>query len=456
MVVSDGHGSGANPRSDRGSRLAVETGTRVLWRLPVGALGDAVTEAVGAITSRWAEAVRAEAAANPLTADELGQAERRSGIAARGALEERPSLAYGATLLFAVVEPGRVILGQLGDGDILLVTADGGVHRPLPADPRLIAHTTTSLCDDDPVASTRTLAVSSVDISMVVLATDGYSNSFADDLAFLQVGRDLLEAAERSGIEYIRQSLPRWLTETTVSGSGDDISVALAFLGGTRRSGLPSGTAGPASRRLRSPVSAGHTRPQAPTRRESPRAPIGRRGWLWLMVVGVLAAGLAGAAVAVASRGHGGARPAIAIASPSGSGVASATVWSMPAPETLRRTGRGSPVLFRLPDRILDWKPVANGVLVLLETGDVTHLPNLGQTWSLTGRAFRAVRIAPRRDGYVLETSDGVARWRIDPDTGTITEIIRPGPVESSRPSPVKPLRPQETSMPYGPFSISD
>jgi len=90
---------------------------------------------------------------------------------------------------------------------------------------------TTSLSDEDPVSSARTLLLPPADCRLVLLASDGYANSFATDDAFLQVGCDVLRTVEEQGVDSVRDSLPGWLAETTQHGSGDDISVAIAVLG---------------------------------------------------------------------------------------------------------------------------------------------------------------------------------------------------------------------------------
>ena len=62
---------------------------------------------------------------------------------------------------------------------------------------------------------------------MLLLSTDGYSNSFREDAGFLNVGRDILEAIRAEGIERVSEQLEGWLTEATDCGSGDDISVGI-------------------------------------------------------------------------------------------------------------------------------------------------------------------------------------------------------------------------------------
>lgn len=232
MAVSDGHGSAASPRSELGAAFAVDLTTSVLWGLPQPASEESVRVAVARIATKWDERVRRHLERHPLSPVELERIGARSD--ADPIISERPGVVYGATLLFAVVSGDEVALGQLGDGDVLIVDATGLVERPLPADARLVAHVTTSLSDEDPVGNTRTRILAAAEHRLVLLSTDGYANSFATDEAFLQVGRDFLRTVDDAGIGSVRGSLPQWLAETTSNGAGDDISVALAVLDAPR------------------------------------------------------------------------------------------------------------------------------------------------------------------------------------------------------------------------------
>jgi len=229
MAVSDGHGGAASPRSGLGSAFAVEITTDELWGLSHPVTSEMVDAALGAIVDRWQQRVAEHLEQHPLTRGELeGDGVRPAGSTA--VVAERPAVAYGATLLFAVVSCYQLLLGQIGDGDVLVVGADGRTRRPLPLDARLVAHVTTSLSDDDPLGSARIRVLDPADCRLVLLSTDGYANSFATDEAFLQVGNDVLRTVDEQGIDPVRDSLPSWLAETTEHGSGDDISVAIAVL----------------------------------------------------------------------------------------------------------------------------------------------------------------------------------------------------------------------------------
>jgi hypothetical protein len=121
---------------------------------------------------------------------------------------------------------------QLGDGDILTVSADGRVSGPpLAEDSRLLANETTSLCTAEAWTSVRLYfqPLAGAPPTLILLATDGYANSFVDAAAFEQVGADLLSAVRTQGVDAVNAALPTWLADTSSSGSGDDITVAMAY-----------------------------------------------------------------------------------------------------------------------------------------------------------------------------------------------------------------------------------
>jgi hypothetical protein len=171
--------------------------------------------------------VRHDLVAHPFTpAEQLLWAEQqRKG-------DDDPMRAYGATLLAALITPHYLLLLQLGDGDILIVDSAGRVTRPpMPDDPRLIANQTTSLCGPTAWQDMRAYfqAFTARPPALVMLATDGYSNSFADANGFSAAATDILEAIRTQGSHRTRVQLPGWLRATSKAGSGDDISVGLAY-----------------------------------------------------------------------------------------------------------------------------------------------------------------------------------------------------------------------------------
>jgi serine/threonine protein phosphatase PrpC len=236
-VVSDGHGSPRHFRSQIGSSLAVSTVAATLQaflRDSVASNGqvpfvpEQVHELERKIVSGWLAAVQSDLENNPFTEAELIALGQEEGAEGRAAVASSPELAYGATLLAAAATDRVLLYLQLGDGEILSVTAQGTTTRPLPPDDRLIANQTTSLCQPEAWKDFRSAWVTNGALpSLVLLSTDGYANSFRSDEDFLKIGQDYLDIIREQGISSLAEELPAILTEATQQGSGDDITLAI-------------------------------------------------------------------------------------------------------------------------------------------------------------------------------------------------------------------------------------
>jgi hypothetical protein len=180
------------------------------------------------IVSGWLAAVHSDLEHSPFTDAELATLEKEDGMEGRAAVESSPELAYGATLLAAGATDKLLLYLQLGDGEILSVSATGTTTRPLPPDDRLIANQTTSLCQPEAWKDFRSSWVTNPALpALVLLSTDGYANSFRSDEDFLKTGQDYLEIIRQQGIASLAEELPAILTEATQQGSGDDITLAI-------------------------------------------------------------------------------------------------------------------------------------------------------------------------------------------------------------------------------------
>ncbi len=239
LAVSDGHGSAKCFRSDVGARLAVETTTKVIQEflesLPeppnLSTIKRWAEENLRReIVRRWRDAVADDLSAKPFTSAELEQADAKVGGSKRRQVVPDPILAYGATLLTVVVAEPFILYLQLGDGDILTISEMGEVGRPpLPADERLFANETTSLCSRDAWRDFRShfQVLSGPPPALILVSTDGYANSFRNEADFLIVGADILEMIRSDGLDAVDERLQTWLTEASQEGSGDDITLGI-------------------------------------------------------------------------------------------------------------------------------------------------------------------------------------------------------------------------------------
>lgn len=241
VALADGHGSRRSYRSDEGAAMGTGAALETMRDLLAEVTEDnwkqraetATRTLPAALVRRWRERVDRHLQDHPLgkEAVEVDGTQEGEEIPA-GADESQPWLVYGSTCLCAAILPGGLFLGQLGDGDILAVDSQGDVYRPLPPDARHFANETTSLCSPDAATNMRCGVLSFSHRQapeLLLLATDGYANSFASEEGFLSVATDLREMIREEGFEAVSGQLENWLREASEEGSGDDITVGLLY-----------------------------------------------------------------------------------------------------------------------------------------------------------------------------------------------------------------------------------
>jgi serine/threonine protein phosphatase PrpC len=229
LALADGHGSARCFRSGLGAECAVQAALEASALLPPGAPHAEIKDWLACrlpreIVRRWRERVDQHLASHPFSPEELGRLPWPQPSLGQS------RLAYGATLLLAAATAEYAYYLQLGDGDILAVSDDHSVHRPLAQDQRLFANETTSLCMENACGEMRTAFQARDGLPALILAsTDGYANSFRDEAGFLQVGADLLALLREEGEGFVEQHLESWLRESSEIGSGDDITLGLLY-----------------------------------------------------------------------------------------------------------------------------------------------------------------------------------------------------------------------------------
>ena len=230
VAIADGHGHARHFRSADGSALAVDVacqaGSRMAARLTRAVPGWreaalAGRELAGEIVADWRSAVTAQLLVRPYTVQEQSVLDAAADL---------PEVPYGSTLLVAVIAGRWLVCAQIGDGDMLAVCPDGSFFYPVTADDRLDGQRTTSLCQQDAVASFRTGAhdLREVPLAAILLATDGYGNALADEPWQPGVGRDVAELAAEHDHHWFEQQVPGWAQRcASAEGSGDDTTIAL-------------------------------------------------------------------------------------------------------------------------------------------------------------------------------------------------------------------------------------
>ena len=228
-AVADGHGHRRHFRSARGSQLAVAVAIDAAQELAArldefDAVPVIESETLGtlvpAIAAEWRDAVRTDVIADPFSDHE--QAARAGG--------DDPLIAYGSTLLLAVAGRRWLVLVQIGDGDIMGIQPDGRPLLPVPCDPSLDGHQTTSLCGPRAEDEFRAAVVdtSVTPLLGVMLATDGYGNAQVAEPWTDAVSADLAELIDDRPPEWLAGQLPLWASRcASADGSADDTTIAL-------------------------------------------------------------------------------------------------------------------------------------------------------------------------------------------------------------------------------------
>ena len=247
LSVADGHGSPGSFRSAAGARLAVEVSHGLAAELLSAAparpelswVKDRLEQEVPRrIVREWRARVEDHLSGSPFTEEELALVAERAGPKGRELVKADPYLAYGTTLLTAVAVESFAAFWQIGDGDVLTVSAAGGAGRPVPGDERLIGIETTSLCSADAWRLFR-VAVLGTPPPVILVSTDGFANSFGDDAGFFRFGSDILRMLVTDGFGAVSGRLEGWLREMTETGSGDDISLGVLCRPGALPSSSP-------------------------------------------------------------------------------------------------------------------------------------------------------------------------------------------------------------------------
>lgn len=230
LAAADGHGSPKSPFSDVGAELAAISAVEVcrnfyskVKELSLGLTAVkryAEEELPKLIVKEWVQRVEEYHLKNGTLRNDMEPLEVHSLL-----------IKYGSTLLVSLISPEYMLFLQLGDGDILMVDGEGQLQQPIQRDERLLGNETTSLCSPQAWKEMQTAFMTLQERfpRLILLSTDGYSNSYKSREDFLKVARDYDQLAQEHGVKLIESNLSEWLEQVSAEGSGDDITVCLAF-----------------------------------------------------------------------------------------------------------------------------------------------------------------------------------------------------------------------------------
>jgi serine/threonine protein phosphatase PrpC len=158
-----------------------------------------------------------------------------------------------------------LLIGQIGDGGVLLVGDGGEVECPLSHHPFEVGGETDSLGSVEAPRLWRTAALERTGAGLLLLATDGLINAFADDEQWHAFARSLVDRIRDFGLLPVASALPEWLDHYSENASGDDITLAVVVLERPRIEAREPGAA--------QAVESGETPPSEPPEHEDPGRP---------------------------------------------------------------------------------------------------------------------------------------------------------------------------------------
>jgi serine/threonine protein phosphatase PrpC len=249
MSVADGHGSDMHFRSKVGSQIAVNTAVETLFELfhnqpieinNVSQVKDIIRYSIPRLlVHNWMDRVRYHVHKHPFSDNEIDLLLKKKGPLILEKVMNNPKIAYGSTLLTAVITKDYFIFFQLGDGNILIVDNDKNVRNMFSSNNSdsndkssidSIIHTE-SLCMDDSWLEFKTgiFDFHALKPKLILLSTDGYCNSFTNESGFLKIGLDYLALLEEFGYSYLSEKLYEIIRQTSREGSGDDITLGFIY-----------------------------------------------------------------------------------------------------------------------------------------------------------------------------------------------------------------------------------
>jgi len=232
LAVADGHGSTSCPYSKTGSKIAVNVFCAIMEDLLNGFVDN--EEQLLTYLNREGELTIAQ--------DIDAEWKRRVWKAHIDNKREKPLddngeidkaavyKQYGTTLLGLFITERYIFAFQLGDGDMVYVDANG--VQPIIEGDKILGTETHSLCKLDAWKKAISMIRMREEIEvphLFMISTDGFSNSYRTQDEYFVSCKDYYALILEHGFEAVADQIKDWLKETSELGSGDDITLALAY-----------------------------------------------------------------------------------------------------------------------------------------------------------------------------------------------------------------------------------
>jgi hypothetical protein len=249
LAVADGHGAQIHFRSEKGAEIAVNSAIEVCKKLENSSFNSLKDTKIKEwvcrdIYRKWVETVQRDIEENKFSDEEkiLLQSKKTEPEIPQVVTDNHELIAYGSTLLTAIIHDNYILFLQLGDGDIFVINPDGTIDRPIPEDNRFVGTETTSLCLPEAWYEFK-IKLKEIRNNfdyplMILLSTDGLKGSWSEglpDRGFNKFGLDILTMICKNtdgihaGFDEIDESLLEWLSQISKNGIGDDTTAGMIF-----------------------------------------------------------------------------------------------------------------------------------------------------------------------------------------------------------------------------------
>jgi serine/threonine protein phosphatase PrpC len=223
MSLADGHGSPTYDLSEFGAKLATETAIDELRKIYTEnrkskfyLFSSLKNDFPKKIVREWKVKVEKD----------IVKRERTFNLSDKKSLYKR----YGTTLMFSMITKEEIFVGQLGDGNILIIDNNGNIEVPIPAVEELIANETYSMTSPDATRLWRIYKKSLNEDCFIIMSSDGLYNSFENDEEFYKFAKSLYKNIKKFGVAKTVGTLPEWVKRTSENGSGDDITILFSTI----------------------------------------------------------------------------------------------------------------------------------------------------------------------------------------------------------------------------------
>ena len=238
-VVADGHGSDNYPRTEFGSKFAVDAAIKNVIEFVNTAeksqvINDAennferMNQLAKSILRSWYESVEEDYNKKPFTEKELEKVsdKYKNRYLSENIEERKVEKAYGCTLIIYVITDDYSFGMQIGDGKCVLIDENGQFLEPIPWDDDCQLNVTTSICDDHAIDEFR-FYISDKMPTAVFIGSDGIDDSYANKEELYALYRSILKIFIEYGDEVGKSEIREYLPVLTKRGSGDDVSMGL-------------------------------------------------------------------------------------------------------------------------------------------------------------------------------------------------------------------------------------